>query len=611
MPTALTPVFARAHAHACALLLSTAACSPSSETDGWSAPSPPADAAPDVDAALFFGTDGAAPDACARTVTIAVATGGAPQPFDVVVVADNADGLGFSQAALAKGLQNLLTYVRGRAVRFFLLSTTQYGAASKSAISRQSGQDLVGWSSTVTGAADKNPVTQYAQTCTDVAGKSLTCPTYPGNGDPYDLHGAWTFTMPAPVAAITPAMTSAQIATQQQAIVDAILALGGGGAQEEQPICTLSRYIAQPPSALPRHAAFIVLSDEDDTTPPADCLAAYDYTAVPYTQGPTQVPCTSGCSTYGYQTDAPTMATSLAYSCVPEDDQGHLYPAQGTPHTLWLGVVAACGSSSGSSCTSDQMARAAADCGKGYVAQGCAVTCATGGNSYCGLSRPTDATNLCTQSFQENGNTYSNLADYCARTTPGLASVTWGDCQVYGYKETDAGSQAVYSETEQLTPVVTGAGSTADMIASFKGKADHVFGASGYQVETIQLDPAFSCPMGPGQTYAPTLRTLATSAADVFSICGSYAGALQRTQSFADSIQAEYPLALAAAEAIGGVTVTGASGLVRSLTPGDYAYDRGRGALAATSGVLSPGDVSLNVTIVTQSCVSNTPATTH
>jgi hypothetical protein len=152
-----------------------------------------------------------------------------------------------------------------------VLTTTQYGASSKVAVSPWDEKPLVTWKDSVTGAPYANPMTEYRQSCTNGKGAAIACPTtLLGIHDTgiFTLEGTWQFQMPPPVAAITPQMTVAQLQAQQKKIADAVLALGGGGAQQEQPICTLSRYLAQKPEALPKNVVFVVLTDEDDTSPP-------------------------------------------------------------------------------------------------------------------------------------------------------------------------------------------------------------------------------------------------------------------------------------------------------------------------------------------------------
>ena len=539
-------------------------------------------------------TGDAAPGACGRSVTLPVGTtdGGAPVPVDVVIVADNADGITFSNADLANGLKNLLANVAGQSVRFFLLSTTQYGASSKAATDQLTGKNLVSWSSSVTGAADANPVSEYSQTCLDTTGKSIPCPTEWIGTQQYSTHGEWTFTLPPPVAAITPGMTSTQIAAQQQALSSAVLALGGGGSEEEQPICTLARYITQKGFTFPQRALFLVISDEDDTNPPTDCLSAYDFSMKQIASGARQ-PCASSCAGYTYEVTRPVTTATENYTCVPKDDQGNLYPSLGKTHTIGIGGTFTCGA-----CNADETTLATNDCGVGYVVQNCAITCAAGSNS-CSVDLPTNAVDACTQSFQQNGTTYASLVDYCAKVDfAGTADAgAWGACTVQGYNPSDAG--ASYSDTNEKTPVFA-VGSSAAMVSSFKNAANGVFGATGYKVETIQLDPAFSCPIGPGQSYAPTLRTLATSSADVFSLCGSYAGALAEVQSFTVGVVGDYPLALGPSDAISTVTVTTSSGAVRTVPAGDYSF--AGGVLTFASGTLTPGDATIQVTIAGPAC---------
>src|SRR6187551_1730863 len=94
---------------------------------------------PDLDATDSGGeTD---PD-CTRAESVAAITVLRPEPFDVVIVADNSGSISWSRDSLSQGLQNLLSLVHGQDVRFFLLSPTQYGASSQAARDRV-GRDLV------------------------------------------------------------------------------------------------------------------------------------------------------------------------------------------------------------------------------------------------------------------------------------------------------------------------------------------------------------------------------------------------------------------------------------------------------------------------------------
>ncbi len=539
---------------------------------------------------LVAGDAGDAGLACQRVIDLSTdVTLSTPPPFDVVIVADNSDSLSWSHADLASGLQGLLTYVHGRDVRFFILTTTQYGQSSKGAVSMLTGQSLVTWSSSVSGAAYADPVTQYTQSCSDPTGTAIACPSYPPLA-PVDVHGQWTFTMPPPIAAITASMTDAQIAAQQQAISSAMLGLVGGGTSEEQPICTLNRYIAQPPSALPAHAVFIVLSDEDDVTPPTDCLAGYDFTPQA-----TSIPesCSANCSQYTFEMWAPTAETTLAYSCVPEDDDGTLHEDLATSHTAAApGTFSASCASAIGACSAAQVAFAQSDCGSTAAVQNCTYSCAATSTLIgCTVNETSATPDICTQSFSSGGVTYANIADYCAKTSPGYA---WSGCSVSGYNVVDAGTY----ESGRAIPVVPNAATPAQMIAHFKAQASEVFAPGAYQVETIQLSPSFPCPVNPGQSYGTTLATLATTPSDVFPICQSYAGLLQHVQSFADGlIQTSYSVPVAGGETVEGVTVVTSAGVSRTLGPGQFTYDPMTGTLTFAAGVLTSADASLHVDV--------------
>jgi hypothetical protein len=150
---------------------------------------------------------------------------------------------------------------------------------------------------------------------------------------------------------------------------------------------------------------------------------------------------------------------------------------------------------------------------------------------------------------------------------------------------------------EFTTPLVLGS-STADMIASFNSSAARTFGAGNHSVEAIVLDPAFSCPVRPGQSYASNLRQLATSTNDVFPLCQDYAPALQRIESFGGAlIRTDYPLDLDAYEAVDSVVVTDRAGKQRTLRPADYKYDRTAKILRFSPGALGAQDDALAVNV--------------
>jgi hypothetical protein len=535
---------------------------------------------------------------CSRSVNLRGVTITRPVPFDVVIVADNSDSLSWSRNSLSAGLKNLLARVHGHQARFFVLTTTQYGASSRDAVSPITGKDLVSWRDSVSGTTYLNPVTTYNQICADGSGAPATCPKPPHTlTDAWKVTGKWQFEMPSPVAAITPEMDDGQIAAQQALIADAILALGGGGSQQEQPICTLLRYIGQSSAALPKHAVFVVLTDEDDTSPPDVCLAGYDAYQV-VDNSTTTVPCSSNCPKYQYWTQRPNQEMQLDFTCVPIDDKGTAHPERAVQKTLVSQRMAVCTNSAGdpaAACTEPEITKAGVECGAGTLVQSCKHTCAVvNGSIQCSLMRSDNKTNLCTQPFDVGTVHYANLADYCSRSD----GSTWGACEVQGLMPdpSDAGRPTT-GYGEHTTPLVS-ATSTAEMIQTFKSSAERLIGKGNYSIETIVLDPTFSCPVNPGQSYAANLRTLASSSGDVFPLCQDYAPAIERIASFADYlVQTTFPLDLDEYEDIDSVVVTNKQGVQRVMAAASYSYDRTAKLLRFAAGALTAQDDSLAVNV--------------
>jgi hypothetical protein len=567
------------------------------------------DAGPDVarsepDAAVGWVLDVASKDvagpneevACSRSVSLTGVTIARPVPFDVVIVSDNSDSLSWSRDSLSSGLKNLLGRVRGHEARFFVLSTTQYGASSEAAVSALTGKDLVGWQDSVSGAAYANAMTAYEQVCVDGSGARIECPKGPLSlAQGWKVTGTWRFQRPPPVAAITPTMDASQIAAQQKLIADAILGQGGGGSQQEQPVCTLLRYIGQDPTVLPKHAIFVVLSDEDDTSPPEACLASYEAIHQVGLSG-SKVVCDSDCPEYVYLVNRRNQEEHLDFFCVPVDDKGTAHPEQATQKTVVTKPSTMCSSSSTAvACTDAELARATGECGAGYLVRSCTRSCAEG-KSYvqCNLSRTDNKTDLCTQPFDQNGAHYANLTDYCARTTGGTG---WETCAIMGLKPSTADGGTSSSSSEHTSPVVA-ARNTAEMISSFKNTADRLIGQGNYSVEAVVLDPTFNCPLHPGQSYATNLRSLASSAHDVFALCEDYAPAIEGIVTFAEYlIQTDYPLALDAYEDIDSVLVTNKQGEQRAVAAQRYTYDRSGGTLRFEVGILTAEDEKLAVNV--------------
>ena len=529
---------------------------------------------------------------CRRDVSLKAVTLGEPPPFDVVIVADNSDSLSWSRDDLSSGLSDLLADVRGRSVRVFLLTPTQYGASSAAAQEPLTGQDVVDWKDAATGQPYANAVTTYAQTCTDPSNGSISCPSGKGNVLPYQAHGIWTLQMSSPIAVITPDLTSTEFAAQQKAVRDAILALGGGGSPHEQPICTLARYVTQDRSVLPGHAVFVVISDEDDQTTPKDCLASYDagLKSSPGQQvDPT--PCTTGCDAYRYSATADIGWRRSMLDCAAFDDTGKQIP--GSDQQTWLNLanLASCDGFASRPCTSDEGMQATPICPTQTTLVTCQATC-TSSTFPCMVDLPDSTVDACTHSFTKDGTSYANLADYCGKTSGGIGMIH--GCTGGGIKYQSFQS---LTGTYNTVPLMSGT-TTADMISYFRSQATAAFGADQYLVETIVLAPSFSCPLGPGQSYATNLIQLAGKSDNVFPLCQSYAGALRGVVDFSQNlVKTDFAVPLAADESITAVHVVGQDGRERTLGASDYRYDRASQVLGVQQNVLGAMDATLRVEI--------------
>ncbi len=532
-------------------------------------------------------------DGCTRAEVVSAVTVLRPEPFDVVLVADNSGSIGWSKDALSSGLRNLLSLVHGQDVRFFLLSPTQYGASSQDARDRVGG-DLVVYADEATQMPHENAVTRYEQSCTDQEGKPADCANRFTAGYGLSVRGTWAFEMPAPIAAITPDMDAIQIEEQQDRIAEEVLALGTNGAQSEQPICTLSRYITRAPELLPKHAVFVVLSDEDDVSDPADCLESYAYDAEP--AGAFDGPCDQDCDYYQYQMISPRQLQSITATCTPVDDQGQPRPESATTSSV---------SSSAKLCVEGKTDCDAEDielfsrfCTDGGLVSDCTAAC--GGSAVlltCDLRRAEDTIDLCNAGFSEAGVDYVNLGDYCETTA--AEEGPWMDCESQGY---DEDSIVAYSGPETFTQVIDA--TTIDEQASeFHRLAESAFGNGGYFVESIVFAPDFDCELKSGQSYGTQLAALASSPDDVFPICGDYAPALARIESFAQRlVNNHFTLSLASDEMVIGVSIQSRDGELRPLSDGDYDFDRDDGSLTVDEDLLLPSDLGIEVNIE-DSCI--------
>jgi hypothetical protein len=512
------------------------------------------------------------PSGCKRELAISTVNVTAPEPFDVIIVADHSGSLSWSRDDLSAGLQDFLSRVRGYDVRFFVLTPTQHGASSEEANSPLTGRNTVAWQDPATLIAYTDEVTSYSETCTDAAGQDVPCPTYP---EPitfdFTLRGEWAFDMPGPVATVTPDMDEVSIQRERQRITDAILELGFGGSSDEQPICTLNRYIAQPTDVLPEHAVFLILSDEDDTSDPSRCVLGQEIRVT--VNGSKRIFEMPGSGPWGIR----------KFNCTPLDDQGNV---AGPPvPTQWN--LGSC--TRASECSASDLQAATDQCPVNHVMSDCIVTCEEINFVACRVDETEVMADACNSPITVDGQSYDNLLDYCTTQHPDATS--WGSCINY---EKDG----VELQEIDLLPLLPGM-TLSEMGSHFRRRADEAFGALGYSVELVAFAPEFECAPQAGQSYAERLAELVDSREHIFPICEEYSGALDKAEEFAGGlIPNDYPLTLKVGEQLSAVRVVALDGTVREVDPTDVSYDAATGALHFEAGVLRATDASLEVDVL-------------
>ena len=528
---------------------------------------------------------------CRRDVAFANVIVNEPQPFDLVIVADDSGSIAWSHRELAAGLGELLTNVRGRSVRIFVLTPTQYGASSAAARVPLTGASLVAWQNPANDEAYGGAVTDYQQSCLDPKGLPITCPN-PTGPDAYRVSGHWSLSMPPPVAALRPDMSDDEFSQQQRAVSDKILGLSGTGSPHEQPLCTLARYAAQGAAVLPRNVVFLVISDEDDVSVPDDCLAGFNGELRVSNKEQASTACTANCDTYRYRMTGSYAEEGFPYVCAALDDLGH--PVAGTEHSGWVsqGAVPTCDGFASGTCTAEEKRQIAPFCPSGATLTSCSRACQLTART-CTVDLHDPTVNPCNGTFGLDGVMYDGLAKYCANQ-----GSDWHDCRGGGLNIEYASSMSGTSSRQPLMPGAT----TADVGSYFRTMADGVFTAHGYLLEAIIFDPAFACTLGTGQSYGANLAKIVGDRTNIFPICEPYARALSGVSAYAQAlIQTSFALDLAGDEQVTAVIVVAKDGSRRELDSTAYHYDKGAMNLSIDIASLTGGDANLAVE-VTSDC---------
>ncbi len=530
---------------------------------------------------------------CERELSFEAVILGEPAPFDLIVVADHSDSLGFSRDELAQGLSDLLDGVRGRHVRVFLLTPTQYGASSAPAQYPQTGEPVVAWQDPATGEAYEPAMTTYSQSCTDLDRTPIDCPD-PRAELPYLVVGTWEFAMPPPIAELTPEQTEAEFQAQEQALADAILSIRGKGSPHEQPLCTLARYIFQDPELLPSNAVFLVLSDEDDGSTPAECLKGFEAGLTLVERDAGSEACSSDCDGYLYSIPGENYWERLEYHCAAFDDVGMMLP--GTENSDWdnVALVDSCAEVSPGPCSDAEWESVARNCDVGTEVFSCERQCYTNVLP-CQVQLPDASVDACTEAFVYNGIQYKDLPEYCAL----IDRPATGACTSSGFNELTSTSLTSSQRLTQVTPGFM----TEHLAHHVLQEAESQFGEDNFLVEAIVHDPSFSCELGAGQSYATNLSRIVADSRHLFPLCESYAPALASVLGFAQALtQTEFLLQLEEGESINQVLVEARDGAQRELPTTSWTYDDATGTLRIDRSVITGTDSRLNVE-VTSACI--------
>jgi hypothetical protein len=530
---------------------------------------------------------------CERAVTLQGVVLSEPEPFDLVIVADNSQSVAWSRDELSAGLSDLLANVQGRSVRIFLLTPTQYGASSAAAREPLSGDYVVEWQDPATESAYSNAMTDYTQTCTDENGAAIDCPD-PTGMTAYKANGVWSFVMPQAIATLTPDLSDADFMAEQATVADAILAIGGTGSPHEQPLCTLSRYVRQAPALLPKNAVFLVISDEDDESVPEDCLASFSSELTQF-DGGDSVECASNCDEYEYIVQGTASWLRDAFTCAAFTDTGDLIPGTDASSFYNYGVQASCDDVTPAPCTDAERVVVQSACPSGLTLTTCDTGCVTNPVD-CGVTMPDQSVDVCTEPFSYEGQMWTSLAAFCANQ-----GSDFSNCQVLGRNLLPG---EAWEGTDSPDPLMTGL-TTADIGRDFTAQVAAAFGAGKYLVEGILYDSSFGCTLGPGQSYASNIEAVIGDPTHVFSLCAPYAPALASVLDFAQTLlQTQYPLTLASDEHVTAVIVIAKDGTERTLAATDYDFDAASGTLEIHQGVLRGTDANLRVE-VTSDCRPN------
>lgn len=337
---------------------------------------------------------------------------------------------------------------------------------------------------------------------------------------------------------------------------------------------------------------FLVISDEDDVSVPDDCLVSYDMSVHETTTENGTEPCSSNCDGYRYSMTGDSYMKVYPYTCAAFSDMGERIA--GSEHGGWLNVPSTenCAGLTGA-CSPEEEAEAGKWCDSGLTLVDCTRECMTVPTT-CSFDTTDASLDACSESFAYNGQTWANLAAYCASTR----GSGFHDCTGGGIKRVTTTSISGSQMHQDLMP-----GTDTSAVAQYvKSHLATAFGPQQYLVEGILFDQRFGCQLGAGQSYATNLIGTIGDPTHVFSLCDTYAPALDGVLDFAQAlIKTDFTLTLKADEHVTAVVVIGKDGSERKLSSAEYTFDEASGHLSIQKSAIHGEDADLRVE-VTSDC---------
>ncbi len=534
------------------------------------------------------------------------------------MIVDNSNSMSAHQSTLSSAMDGLLNGIRGYNVTAYLYSTTLYGPFLPwNGITLPGFQDDYIWSD----KADSQTAKSYSWLENGGPMSSTGLPDASQAAHITQLERHDTLSLARSFASgwggsnptFTENMSDADFTSMKTNLKNRILGMGTNGSNSsESGSCNLVRALLETgPNKVFEpgdFAAFLILSDEDDSSSASTCVRSLTtgLKAQSYQYLQADDTCGNSCASYTYTVNFDPLPTVNAECLVTKivDNVPETW-------TYWTdnSESRSCSIVGSLACTSSQLSQAQAQCIGTLVPGTCSYQCGCSAASglfcsdadYVTLTVP----NACTNSFTQNGITYVNAIDYLRRN--GYPNKPYTTCSQQGYSYVNETSWVSDSTVFSSVPLTDDPEAIpGDLIASFHKKAKALFGENGYTITSIIQDPVKDLALPgckllsnggalPGSYGWKYLDLMAGTSqpSQSFSICEpNYDGALGSLADFITQvIESSFLLDFHAGESLGRVWLR-RNGTDTELTSGiDYTLNAHR--LDIQSGLLQTGDILL------------------